>query len=95
MNVLYRMNSAEQIAENNQHNAKSEIAGMGVEVAGTPRQNWLGEVAAQVTDRVKKWENWEKSPALRRSEEVLRGSSENRDRLSQTNETALEKKTGT
>jgi len=30
-----------------------------------PRHNWLGEVAVNVSNRVGKWEDWEKSPALK------------------------------
>ena len=41
-------------------------------VRSMPHHNWLGEVAANVSNRVGKWEDWEKSPALKSSEERLR-----------------------
>lgn len=35
-------------------------------------KNWLADAALSVNDRVKKWDDWEKSSDLRRSEELLR-----------------------
>ena len=62
-------------------------------VRSMPRHNWLGEVAANVSNRVGKWEDWEKSPALKSSEERLRNYKPE-ESVSSSGPAQPEKKTG-
>ena len=62
-------------------------------VRSMPHHNWLGEVAANVSNRVGKWEDWEKSPALKSSEERLRNYKPE-ESVSSSGPAQPEKKTG-
>lgn len=93
MNVPYEMNSKEHSSEDDQHMAKAKTQTGGV-VRSMPRHNWLGEVAVNVSNRVRKWEDWEKSPALKSSEERLRNYKPE-ESVSSSGPAQPEKKTGT
>jgi len=105
MKVLYQLNTtqnASQIAQRaNNDKTRAEMATGVRMVTGMPRQSWFGEIVANVTERVKKWEEWEKSPALRRSEELLRQNEKNGSRnnrngaISRAAMKAVERRTGT
>jgi hypothetical protein len=93
MNVPYNMTSNEHNSEDDNHMAKTKTQTGGV-VRNMPRHNWLGEVAANVSSRVGKWEDWEKSPALKSSEERLRNY-KTEESVSCSGAATLEKRTGT